>query len=149
MLDDGFLTKIIIIVCVIFCMLWFSNDFKSNPANHRKTEQRDETRKKEKKSGKTAEKIKKAKAELDKIKESRSKDGKPGKLKWTDATKPEVVLPPLLALVEDDLKYYDLDKAKLIEEIKAHPEKFRRKVPEHWRKRFLILTSEYEKKILE
>lgn len=100
-----------------------------------------------KKSRNTEKRIERAKAELDKIKESRSKDGKPGKLKWTDAMKPEVVLPPTLALLEDELVYYGLDRKELTEEIKKEPEKFRIAVPEHWRKRFLILTPEHEKKI--
>ena len=100
-----------------------------------------------KKSRNTEKRIERAKAELDKIKESRSKDGKPGKLKWTDAMKPEVVLPPTLALLENELVYYGIDRKELTEQIKKEPEKFRIAVPEHWRKRFLILTPEHEKKI--
>ena len=93
----------------------------------------------------TERRIATAKAELDKIKTERSKDGSPGKLSVFDVTKPEVVLPPVLALLEDELDYYGIDRTKLSEEIKANPDAFRKAVPEHWRKRFLILTQEHEK----
>ena len=95
----------------------------------------------------TEKRIAAAKAELDKIKAERCKDGQPGKLSWRDALKPEVVLPPVLALLEDELDYYGINRTALIEQIKSNPEQFRIAVPEHWRKRFLILTPAHEKLI--
>ena len=101
----------------------------------------------DKKPRNTDKRIARAKAELEKIKESRSKDGKPGKLKLTDVMKPEVVLPPTLALLEDELVYYEINRAELTEQIRKDPKKFRIGVPEHWRKRFLILTPAHEKQV--
>ena len=96
----------------------------------------------------TGKRIEAAKAELDKIKEQRAgKDGKPGKLKLTDVTKPEVVLPPVLALLGDELGYYGINNEELTKQIQSDPEKFRAAVPEHGRKRFLILTPAHEKLI--
>ena len=95
----------------------------------------------------TEKRIAAAKAELEKIKAERSKDGRPGKLSLGDALRPEVVLPPVLALLEDDLDYYDINRTALVEQIKRNPDRFRIAVPEHWRKRFLILTPAHEKLI--
>ena len=95
----------------------------------------------------TEKRIAAAKAELDKIKAERSKDGQPGKLSLRDTLKPEVVLPPVLALLEDELDYYGINRTALVEQIKSNPDQFRIAVPEHWRKRFLVLTPAHEKLI--
>jgi Zn-dependent protease with chaperone function len=95
----------------------------------------------------TEKRIAAAKAELDKIKAERGKDGQPGKLTLLDTLKPEVVLPPVLALLEDELDYFQINRTELVEQIRTDPGKFRIAVPEHWRKRFLILTPAHEKLI--
>lgn len=82
--------------------------------------------------------IERAKIELAKIKQGK-------KLSILDATKPEVVLPPLLILVDEDLKEFGIDKEALAADIKANPAKYRNAAPEHWRKRFLLLAPEQEK----
>jgi|GEM_PF-5457420 len=89
----------------------------------------------------TERRIQAAKEELEKIiKEN-------GKLSWLLLTRPEAVLPPVLALLEDELSSYGIDKKELLEEIRQNPDRFRVAVPEHWRKRFLILTPAHEKLI--
>ncbi len=107
----------------------------------------DATRTKKSAPRNTEKRIAAAKAELEKIKAERSKDGRPGKLSLGDALRPEVVLPPVLALLEDDLDYYDINRTALADQIKRNPDRFRIAVPEHWRKRFLILTPAHEKSI--
>ena len=92
-------------------------------------------------------KIASARNELAKIKTERKESGKDEDLKLLDAIKPEVALPPILALVSDDLKEYDIDSAALSEKIKADPSQFRKKVPEHLRVRFLLFSPEEEQKI--
>ena len=92
-------------------------------------------------------KIAAAKNELDKIKAERKESGKDEDLKLWEAIKPEVALPPVLALVSDELGVYDIDSADLSEKIKADPVQFRKKVPEHLRVRFLLFSQEEEKKI--
>lgn len=56
-------------------------------------------------------------------------------------------MPPVLALVSDELNSYGIDSADLSEKIKADPGLFRKKVPEHLRVRFLLLSPEEEKKV--
>ena len=68
--------------------------------------------------------IERAKIELAKIKQGK-------KLSILDATKPEVVLPPLLILVDEDLKEFGIDKEALAADIKANPAKYRNAAPEH------------------
>ena len=55
--------------------------------------------------------IERAKIELAKIKQGK-------KLSILDATKPEVVLPPLLILVDEELKEFGIDKEALAADIK-------------------------------
>ena len=81
--------------------------------------------------------IERARIELAKIKQGQ-------KLSILDATRPEVVLPPLLILVDEDLKEFGIDKEALAADIKANPAKYRNTAPEHWRKRFLLLAPEQE-----
>ena len=95
----------------------------------------------------TESKIAAAKEELNKIKERKKENGEDEELNLLDAIKPEVVLPPVLALVSDELKEYDIESEILAEQIKSNPSQFRKKVPEHLRIRFLLLSPEDEKKI--
>ena len=62
-----------------------------------------------------------------------------------DVLKPELVLPFALSLLDSELNHYGIDKEALIRKIETNPESFRQPVPEHSRKRFLLLQPEHEK----
>lgn len=86
--------------------------------------------------------IARGKAELDRV---TAKYGKNGKLSIVAWLRPEVALPPALALLEEELAEFEIKRDEQVAAIEAAPEKFRVVVPEHWRKRFLLLTPEQEK----
>lgn len=78
-----------------------------------------------------------------------AKYGENGKLPLNAALRPEVVLPLALTLLDEELTEFGIKRDEQIAAIEAAPGKFRTAVPEHWRKRFLLLTPEQEKRLGE
>ena len=86
--------------------------------------------------------VDRAKAELARVTAKYGKGGKLSVLAWL---RPEVALPPALALLEEELAEFGIKHDEQIAAIEADPAKFRVAVPGHWRQRFLLLTPEQEK----